>query len=182
MGLRITSILGYSPTFGERGQPVEKVVVCPLGDPRDLENETETLQIRRIQSLNRGQKSTRRSFSTRWRDSPKFAVASYSSTRLQPPDNRLCGTPLGSNHSDLVAVVAPRCIKGLRLVTMQLPVKFSSIGLGTNRRFAYSGFHEVRPGPLRKATVVPIPPTALETLFVLVGVGHGFGPPREAAY
>src|SRR5215210_4669445 len=49
-----------------RGQRVEKVVFCPVGDPRDPENETETLQIRRIQSLNRGQESTRRSFSTRW--------------------------------------------------------------------------------------------------------------------
>src|SRR5215203_4120325 len=76
-------------------------------------------------------------------NSRKFGVASYSSTRLQPLDNRLCCTPLGSNHPDLVAVVAPMCIKGLRLVTMQLPVKFSPIGLGTNRRFAYSGFHEV---------------------------------------
>jgi hypothetical protein len=33
----------------------------------------------------------------------------------------------------LVAVVAPMCIKGLRLVTTQLPEKFSPIGEGTNR-------------------------------------------------
>ena len=35
------------------------------------------------------------------------------------------GAPfLGSKRSDLVAVVAPLCIKGLRLVTVQLPEKF----------------------------------------------------------
>ena len=67
------------------------------------------------------------------RNSRKFAVASYSSTWLQPLHNRLCCTPLGSNHPDLVAVVAPMCIKGLRLVTMQLPEKFSPVGLRTNR-------------------------------------------------
>src|SRR5918993_2900595 len=66
-------------------------------------------------------------------NSPKFAVASHSSTRLQPLDNRLCCTPLGSKHPDLVAVVAPMGIKVLRLVTMQLPEKFSPIGVGTNR-------------------------------------------------
>src|SRR5215213_1425946 len=66
-------------------------------------------------------------------NSRMFKVASDSSTRRQPLDNRLCCTPLGSKHPDLVAVVAPMCIKGLRLVTMQLPEKFSPIGLGTNR-------------------------------------------------
>src|SRR5215213_9345357 len=67
------------------------------------------------------------------KNSPKFKVASYSSSRLQPLDNRpWCSTP-APKRSDLVAVVAPMCIKGLRLVTMQLPEKFSSIGLGTNR-------------------------------------------------
>ncbi len=38
-----------------------------------------------------------------------------------------------SKRSDLVAVVAPLCIKELRLVTMQLPEKFSPIGPGLNR-------------------------------------------------
>src|SRR5215203_6556109 len=66
-------------------------------------------------------------------NSRKFAVASYSSARRQALDNRLCCAPLGSKHPDLVAVVAPMCIKGLRLVTMQLPEKFSAIVLGTNR-------------------------------------------------
>src|SRR5215210_2395467 len=43
------------------------------------------------------------------------------------------GTPSASKRSDLVAVVAPFCIKELRLVTMQLPEKFSSIGPGLKR-------------------------------------------------
>src|SRR5215208_6085185 len=44
------------------------------------------------------------------------------------------GAPLwGQNGSDLIAVVAPFCIKGLRLVPMQLPEKFSPTGLGTNQ-------------------------------------------------
>jgi hypothetical protein len=45
-----------------------------------------------------------------------------------------------------------------------------------NANFAFSGFSEVRPEPLRRAAVVPIPPAALalETLFVLLAVGHGW--------
>src|SRR5215208_2339016 len=66
------------------------------------------------------------------RNSRKFAVASYSSTRLQPLDNRPWWRPPAPKRPDLVAVVAPMCIKGLRLVTMQLPEKFSPIALGTN--------------------------------------------------
>jgi hypothetical protein len=54
------------------------------------------------------------------KNSRKFAVAGDSSTQCQSLDNRPCCTPLGSKHPDLVAVVAPMCIKGLRLVTMQL--------------------------------------------------------------
>src|SRR5215207_1559386 len=42
----------------------------------------------------------------------------------QPHDKRPCSTPLGSKRSDLVLFVAPLCIKGLRLVTVQLPEKF----------------------------------------------------------
>src|SRR5215208_3442172 len=67
------------------------------------------------------------------RNSRKFAVASYSSTRLQPLDNRPYCSPPAPKLPDLVAVVAPFCIKELRLVTMQLPEKFSPIGVGTNR-------------------------------------------------
>src|SRR5215217_323632 len=70
------------------------------------------------------------------RNSRKFTVASDSSTRFQHLDNRRWCSPPAPKRSDLVAVVAPFCIKGLRLVTMQLPEKFSPIGLGTNRRFA----------------------------------------------
>jgi hypothetical protein len=71
--------------------------------------------------------------STWKRNSRKFAVASYSFTRLQPLVKRPCCSPPAPKHSELVAVVAPFCIKGLRLVTMQLPEKFSPIGVGTNR-------------------------------------------------
>src|SRR4030095_1125185 len=67
------------------------------------------------------------------RNSRKFAVASYSSTRLQPLHNRPYCTPPAPKRPDLVAVVAPLCIKELRLVTIQLPEKFSPIGVGTNR-------------------------------------------------
>ena len=67
------------------------------------------------------------------RNSTKFAVAIYSSTRLQPLDNIPWCRPPAPKRSDLVAVVAPMCIKGLRLVTIQLPEKFSPIGVGTNR-------------------------------------------------
>ena len=67
------------------------------------------------------------------KNSRKFKVASDTSTQRQPLDNRPWCTPLGSKHLDLVAVVAPMCIKGLRLATMELPEKLSPIGLGTNR-------------------------------------------------
>ena len=67
------------------------------------------------------------------RNSRKFAVASYSSPRIRPLDNRPWCSPPAPKRPDLVAVVAPMCIKGLRLVTVQLPEKFSPVGLGTNR-------------------------------------------------
>src|SRR4051794_31097033 len=67
------------------------------------------------------------------RNSPKFTVANGPSTQRQPRDNRPCCTPLTSKRSDLVLFVAPLCIKGLRLVTMQLPEKFSPIGPVLNR-------------------------------------------------
>jgi hypothetical protein len=46
-------------------QRVEKVVVGPVGGPKELENKAKTLRERRFQPLNRGQKRVRRSFSTR---------------------------------------------------------------------------------------------------------------------
>jgi len=63
-------------------------------------------------------------------NSRKFTVASNRSdaavsTRQQPG-----GTPSASERSDLVAVVAPLCIKELRLVTAQLPEKSGLIGPG----------------------------------------------------
>jgi hypothetical protein len=66
---------------------------------------------------------------TSWKmNSRKFAVASESSTQRQPHDNRRCCTPSGSHHPDLVAVVAPMCIKVLRLATAQLPEKSQPTG------------------------------------------------------
>jgi hypothetical protein len=79
-------------------------------------------------------------------NSRKFAVASYSSTRLQPLDNRPCCSPPTPKRSDLVAVVAPMCIKGLRLVTMQLLEKFSPMGLGTNRSSHIRVSRKLAPG------------------------------------
>src|SRR5215218_7949676 len=71
---------------------------------------------------------------TAWKwNSRKFAVASDSSTRFQPLDNRRWCSPPAPKRGDLVAIVAPMCIKGLRLVTMQLAEKFSPVGVGTNR-------------------------------------------------
>jgi hypothetical protein len=61
-------------------------------------------------------------------NSPKFAVANGSSTYRQALENRLCGSPLGSKRGHLVAVVAPMCVKGLRLVTSQLPEKSWAVG------------------------------------------------------
>src|SRR5215203_1498641 len=55
------------------------------------------------------------------RNSAKFTVANGSSTHRQALKNKPCCPPLGSKRSDLVTVVAPTCIKGLRLVTVQLP-------------------------------------------------------------
>jgi hypothetical protein len=77
------------------------------------------------------------------RNSRKFKVASYSSTWFQLPGNRRWCSPPAPKRSELVAVVAPMCIKGLRLVTMQLPEKFSPIGVGDQPKFAYSAFSEV---------------------------------------
>src|SRR5215208_7630000 len=57
-------------------------------------------------------------------NSRKFKVANGSSTARQALENRLCGTPLGSKRGNLVAVVAPLRIKGLRLVTARPPEKF----------------------------------------------------------
>jgi hypothetical protein len=47
-------------------QPVEKVVVGPVGSPREPENKSKTLRKRRIRPPNRRNKRARWSFSTRW--------------------------------------------------------------------------------------------------------------------
>src|SRR5215218_1596258 len=67
------------------------------------------------------------------RNSRKFTVASDRSDAAVSTRQQHGGTPLASKRSDLVTVVAPLCIKELRLVTMQLPEKFSSIGPGLKR-------------------------------------------------
>src|SRR5215212_7245616 len=55
------------------------------------------------------------------KNSPKFTVASTRSDAAVSTLQQHGGTPSASKRSDLVAVVAPLCIKELRLVTMQLP-------------------------------------------------------------
>jgi hypothetical protein len=67
------------------------------------------------------------------RNSPKFTVASNRSDAAVSTRQQHAGTPSASKRSDLVAVVAPLRIKESRLVTMQLPEKFSPIGPGLNR-------------------------------------------------
>src|SRR5215207_5258840 len=47
-------------------QPVEKVVVGPVGSPKEPENKSKTLRKQRIRPPNRGHNRARRSFSTRW--------------------------------------------------------------------------------------------------------------------
>jgi hypothetical protein len=64
------------------------------------------------------------------RNSAKFTVANSSSTHRQVLINRLYRTSLASERSDYVVFVAPLCIKGLRLVTVQLPEKSWRIGPG----------------------------------------------------
>jgi hypothetical protein len=52
--------------FPRTPQPVEKVVVGPVGSPKEARNKAKTLRKRRFQLLVRGLKRARRSFSTRW--------------------------------------------------------------------------------------------------------------------
>src|SRR5215216_5985092 len=58
------------------------------------------------------------------KNSPKFTVASTRSDAAVSTLQQHGGTPSASKRSDLATVVAPLCVKGLRLVTMQLPEKF----------------------------------------------------------
>jgi hypothetical protein len=64
------------------------------------------------------------------KNSRKFAVASNPSGAAPSTRQEHVGTPSASKRSDLVAVVAPLCIKGLRLVTVQLPKKSWCFGPG----------------------------------------------------
>jgi hypothetical protein len=66
------------------------------------------------------------------RNSRKFGVASDPLSSAPNTRERHGGTTSGRFGPDLVGFVAPSCIKGLRLVTAQLPEKFSPVGLGTN--------------------------------------------------
>src|SRR5215218_2736762 len=128
------------------------------------------------------------------RDSPKFTVASDFSTQRQPPDKRPCCTPLGSKYPDLVAAVAPLCIKWLRLVTVQLPENFSPIGPGPTelclhgvlRSSAFIQNEGVGKGP---AQARPFASYALACIFqrvsriTLVQAGRGLEPrPVEGGY
>jgi hypothetical protein len=67
------------------------------------------------------------------RNSAKFAVASDPPSSAASAQERHGGTILGSKRTYQVAFVAPLCIKGLRLVTLQLPENFSPIGPGLRR-------------------------------------------------
>jgi hypothetical protein len=49
-----------------RGQAVEKVVVEPVGGPKEAQNKAKTLHKGRFQTLNRELKRAHRTFSTRW--------------------------------------------------------------------------------------------------------------------
>jgi hypothetical protein len=76
------------------------------------------------------------------RNSAKFTVASNRSDAALSTRQQHGGTPSASKRSDLVAGVAPLCIKELRLVTTQLPENSAN--------FAFKEFCELRPnGVLR---------------------------------
>jgi hypothetical protein len=63
-------------------------------------------------------------------NSPKFGVASYPPRSAPGTRERHGSTTSEPKRGDQVAFVAPLCIKGLRLVTLQLPENFSPIGPG----------------------------------------------------
>jgi hypothetical protein len=65
--------------------------------------------------------------------SAKFTVANDQSDASPSTPLQHGDTLLASIRSDLVPFVAPICIKGLRLVTVQLPKRSSPIGPGINR-------------------------------------------------
>jgi hypothetical protein len=62
--------------------------------------------------------------------SRKFGVASDPQSAALSPRERHGSTTSEPKRGDQVVFVAPLCIKGLRLVTLQLPEKFSPIGPG----------------------------------------------------
>src|SRR5829696_201064 len=61
------------------------------------------------------------------KNSRKFTVAINHSDAAESTRQQHGGTPSASKRSDLVAVVAPFCIKELRHVTVQLPEKSGPI-------------------------------------------------------
>jgi len=65
--------------------------------------------------------------------SRKFGVASAPPSSAASAQERHSGTALGSKRTYLVAFVAPLCIKGLRLATLQLPENSCPIGPGLCR-------------------------------------------------
>src|SRR4051794_12188891 len=67
------------------------------------------------------------------RHSRKFAVASDPTDAAASTRKRPDGTPQASKRGDYVLLVAQTCIKELRLVTAQLPEKYSPLGPGPRR-------------------------------------------------
>jgi hypothetical protein len=89
---------------------------------------------------------------TSWKtNSMKFAVASDPSVPAAGARQLHSGALSASKRGNQVAFVSSACIKGLRLVTVQLPEKFSPIGpefnrtspLRSSKKFACSVFSEV---------------------------------------
>src|SRR5215208_3010009 len=85
LAVKIVSAAAHFRSFGVAlagpWNTVEKVVVGPVGSPRESENKAKTLPKRRIQPLNRGQKRAQRSFSTGC-----CVFTNGSRNRLQTPD------------------------------------------------------------------------------------------------
>src|SRR5215216_6949032 len=60
----LLGIWGIRTCVSQTFEPVEKVVVGPVGSPKHPKTQAKTLQNRRFKPLNRGQKRARGSFST----------------------------------------------------------------------------------------------------------------------
>jgi hypothetical protein len=81
-------------------------------------------------------------------NSRKFAVASDSSTQRQPLDKRPCFTPSESKRPDLVAVVAPMCIKGFATRSDAITREILAHRTGDQPNFALTEFSELCQAPV----------------------------------